>query len=187
MNRTQYLSLILNITNRPLIPMSCFRLPIFISILLSISTIILPARADRSFEQRAEGKHLLWRIAQNNQPIDGLQVPVGSVLNLVKQLNLSRDQIQRLRQLRKNSQGQNKERRQSLQRNKQELNQLIQGNGSSEQIRQKRQQVQSLQREIADINFEHKLAIREILTPEQRVMLQQIMEQRRQNALNSKY
>jgi periplasmic protein CpxP/Spy len=46
--------------------------------------------------------------------------------------------------------------------------------------------VQSLQREIADTNFEHTLAIREMLTPEQRVKLQQIMEQRRQNRLNSK-
>jgi periplasmic protein CpxP/Spy len=41
--------------------------------------------------------------------------------------------------------------------------------------------VQSLQREIADTNFENTLAIREILTPEQRVKLQQVIEQRRQN------
>ena len=96
-------------------------------------------------------------------------------------LNLSREQIQKLQQLRKNTQGKNKERRQTLQTAKQELNQLIQGNASTDQVRQKRQQVQSLQREIADTNFENTLAIREILTPEQRVKLQQIRVQRRQD------
>ncbi len=157
--------------------MSCLRFLTLLPILFAISIANLPASAD-----------LLT--AQNNLPANGQsrQVPTGGILNLVKQLNLSRDQIQRLQQLRKNSQGQNKQRRQALQIAKQELAQLVQGNGSSEQIRQKRQQVQTLQREIADTNFERSLAIREILTPAQRVKLQQIMEQRRegQNRLNSK-
>jgi periplasmic protein CpxP/Spy len=154
--------------------MSRFRLLTILSTLLTFMTIGLPARAERSLAQTT------------NRPATGqLQVPAGGVLNLVKELNLSRDQIQRLQQLRKNAQGQNKERRQALRSARQELAQLIQGNGSSDQIRQKRQQVQSLQREIADTNFEKTLAIREILTPEQRVKLQQIVERRRQNRLNS--
>jgi periplasmic protein CpxP/Spy len=154
--------------------MSCFRLLTLLSTIFIFATSGLPARADLN-------------TTQNNRPATGqLQVPAGGVLNLVQQLNLSRDQIQRLQQLRKNAQGQNKERRQALQVAKQELTQLIQGTGSSDQIRQKRQQVQSLQREIADTNFEQTLAIREILTPEQRVKLQQIAAQRRQNRLNSK-
>ncbi len=154
--------------------MSCFRLLTLLSTLFILATSGLPARADLN-------------TTQNNRPATGqLQVPAGGVLNLVQQLNLSRDQIQRLQQLQKNAQGQNKERRQALQVAKQELTQLIQGTGSSDQIRQKRQQVQRLQREIADTNFEQTLAIREILTPEQRVKLQQIAAQRRQNRLNSK-
>jgi periplasmic protein CpxP/Spy len=154
--------------------MPCSRLLTFLSIFLSIATTILPAQANRS-------------IAQNNRSPNGeLKIPAGNLGNLAKELNLSQDQIQQLQKLRKNSQGKTKERRQTLQTAKQELNQLIQGNASADQVRQKRQQVQSLQREIADTNFEQTLAIREILTPEQRVKLQQIMEQRRQNRLNSK-
>lgn len=134
-----------------------------------------PARADRL-------------TAQNNRSANGeFKIPAGGVGNLVKELNLSREQIQRLRQLRQNTQGKTRERRQALQTAKQELTQLLQGTASSDQIRQKRQQVQTLQREIADANFEHTLAIRELLTPEQRVKLQQIVEQRRQNRLNSKW
>jgi periplasmic protein CpxP/Spy len=151
--------------------MSCSRLLALLSILLSIVPIGSPAGAD------------LLNV-QNNRAANGeFKIPAGGVINLVKELNLSRDQIQRLQQLRKSSQGKNKERRQVLQAVKQELTQLLQGNASSDQIRQKRQQVQLLQREIADTNFEHTLAIREILTPEQRIKLQQITEQRRQNRL----
>jgi periplasmic protein CpxP/Spy len=151
----------------------CFRLLTCLSILLSIVPI-LPARADLA-------------LSQNNQIPNGeLKIPAGNLNNLAKELNLSREQIQKLQQLRKNAQGKNKERRQILQAAKQELNQLIQGNTSSDQVRQKRQQVQSLQREIADTNFENTLAIREILTPEQRVKLQQIVAQRRQNRQNLK-
>jgi periplasmic protein CpxP/Spy len=146
----------------------CFRLITCLSILLSIAPI-LPARADLSLNQ-------------NNQIPNGeLKIPAGNLNNLAQELNLSREQIQKLQQLRKNAQGKNKERRQTLQTAKQDLNQLIQGNATTDQVRQKRQQVQSLQREIADTKFEQTLAIREILTPEQRVKLQQIMEQRRQN------
>ncbi len=149
------------------------RLLTCLSIFLAISTI-LPAQAN-----------LL--ISQNNRSTNGeLKIPAGNLNNLAQELNLSRDQIQKLQQLRKNAQGKNKERRQTLQTARQELNQLIQGNASADQVRQKRQQVQLLQREIADTNFEQTLAIRELLTPEQRVKLQQIIEQRRQNRLKSK-
>jgi periplasmic protein CpxP/Spy len=154
--------------------MSWFRILTRLSILLSISTTILPAQAN-------------VLIAQTNQISNGESTtPTVGVGNLVKQLNLSPDQVQRLQKLRTNAQGKTKERRQTMQAARQELNQLLQGNASSDQIRQKRQQVQSLQREVADTSFENTLAIREILTPEQRVKLQQLRQQRRQNRQNSK-
>ncbi len=141
----------------------------FVSILLSIATTISPIRAEIAG-------------AQNNPAVNGeFKVPAGGVGKLVKELNLSQEQINRLQQLRTASNSKTKERRQALRTAKQELSQLLQGNASSDQIRQKRQQVQSLQREVSDTNFENTLAIREILTPDQRVKLQQIMQQRRQN------
>jgi periplasmic protein CpxP/Spy len=154
--------------------MSRLRLLTLLSILLSIATTISPAQA--------------ISIAQNNpRSTDSeFKIPAGGMGNLVKELNLSPAQIQRLQQLRKNSQGKTKERRQALRTARQELNQLLQGNASSDQIRQKRQQVQTLQREVADTNFENTLAIREILTPEQRAKWQQTIQQRRQNRINSK-
>lgn len=163
---------------------SC-RLLIFLPILLSITSLVSPAQADlamNSTQALVRKQQPSWKIAQNNRSLNReLKMPIGNVSNLAKELNLSPDQIQRLQKLRENAQVQTKERRQTLQKSKQELAQLIQGSASSDQIRQKRQQVQSLQREVADINFEQTLAIREILTPEQRVKLQEIIKQRRQN------
>ncbi len=155
--------------------MSCFRILTLLSmLLLSIVTKISLAQAD-----------LLS--AQNNQLSNHeLKISAGGVGNLVKELNLSPDQIQQLQKLRAQFNDKTKERRQALRVAKQELTQLLQGNASSDQIRQKRQQVQSLQRQVADTNFENTLAIREILTPEQRVKLQQLIEQRRQNRDNLK-
>jgi periplasmic protein CpxP/Spy len=152
--------------------MSWFRILTLLSIFISYSTTISPARAD------------LFTSQNNRLPNGELKIPAGGVGNLVKELNLSPDQIQRLQQLRTNSKGKTKERRQALRIAKQELTQLLQGSANSDQIRQKRQQVQSLQREVADTNFENTLAIREILSSEQRVKLQQLMQQRRQNRRN---
>jgi periplasmic protein CpxP/Spy len=120
--------------------------------------------------------------AQSASPVSSdFKIPAGGVGKLVKELNLSADQIRRLQQLRAASRGKNRSRRQALQTARQELSALLQGNASADQIRQKRQQVQTLQRELSDSNFENTLAIREILTPEQRVKLQQIVQQRQQN------
>jgi periplasmic protein CpxP/Spy len=154
--------------------MSWFRMLTLSSIFLAIATTSLPARADRL-------------LVQNNRGTNGeLKITAGGVGNLIKELNLSPDQIQRLQQLRNNSKGKTKQRRQALQTARQELNQLLRGSASSDQIRQKRQQVQSLQREVADTNFENTLAIREILTPAQRIELQQLIQQRRRNRENSR-
>jgi periplasmic protein CpxP/Spy len=150
--------------------MSRFRLLTLLSILLTLATTILPARADLSLSQN-----------NNRSTNNELKIPAGSVGNLVKELNLSPDQIRRLQQIRKNAKGKTQARRQALQTARQELNQLLQSNASADLVRQKRQQVQALQREIADANFENTLAIREILTPEQRIKWQQLIQQRRQN------
>jgi periplasmic protein CpxP/Spy len=148
--------------------MSLLRISIALSILLSSIVQVSPARAAQIAQQPP-------------QSTGEMRIPAGGVSKLSKELNLTPDQIQRLEKMRVDSKGKTKERRLALRNAKQELSQLLQGNATSDQIRQKRQQVQALQRELSDLNFENTLAIREILTPEQRTKLQQIVQQRRQN------
>ncbi|AFY96365.1 Spy/CpxP family protein refolding chaperone [Chamaesiphon minutus] len=155
--------------------MSRFRLLTFLPILFTLATTISPTRAELLLSQN-----------NNRSTNNELKIPAGGVGNLVKELNLSPDQIRRLQQIQKNARGKTQARRQALQAARQELNQLLQSNASADLVRQKRQQVQTLQREIADANFENTLAIREILTPEQRVKWQQLIQQRRQNRSNGR-
>jgi periplasmic protein CpxP/Spy len=144
--------------------MSQLRIFLTLLTLLSVATTIAPVRAQLLIAQNGETK-----------------IPAGSVGKLVKELNLTPVQIEQLQKLRAASGSKTKERRQALRVAKHELAQLIQGNASTTEIRQKRQQVQALQKDLADDRFENTLAIREILTPEQRMKLYQLMEQRRHN------
>ena len=141
------------------------------TLILAICSIVIPPTSIPAIAQ----------VNQTQSKIGAVKVPADGVGKLVGQLNLSTDQIQRLEKLRTNSKAKTRQRRAALRAAKQELAQLLQGTGSSDQIRQKRQQVQLLQREISDLNFENTLAIREILLPEQRAKLQQIIQQRQKS------
>jgi periplasmic protein CpxP/Spy len=141
-------------------------------LLLLLSTLtVAPAQA-----------HAHRRIAQGVTDNGVLKIPAQQMGKLTKELNLSNDQVQRIQKIRQDSEAKLKERRQALKTAKQELSQLVAGSGSSDRIRQQRKQVQSLRQEVEDMRFENGLAIREILTPEQRVKLQQIVQSRKPNS-----
>jgi len=94
----------------------------------------------------------------------------------LRDLNLSPQQLEQMKKIRQQYQGQLQTQRQSLNQAQQELREFMAGNAPAEQIRQKHTQVRELRREMSDTQFETMLAIREILTPEQRRMLDQRMQ-----------
>lgn len=102
----------------------------------------------------------------------------GEMKGWLKQLNLSAEQIQKIKQIRSQYQGQLTQQRQAVQQAQRELKELMAGNASTEQVRQKFDQVQRLRQELADTRMESMLAIRKILNPEQRQKLADLMRQR---------
>jgi Spy/CpxP family protein refolding chaperone len=64
----------------------------------------------------------------------------------------------------------------------QELRDLMAGTASADQIRTKHQQLQQLRQQLEEVTFESTLASREVLTPDQRKQLAQLMEQRQHNS-----
>ncbi len=96
----------------------------------------------------------------------------------LKELNLSPEQIQQIKQIRSQYQGRLTQERQAVQQAQQELKTLMAGNASTEQIRQKFDQVQRLRQELAGTRMESMLAIRKVLNPEQRQKLADLMRQR---------
>jgi periplasmic protein CpxP/Spy len=98
--------------------------------------------------------------------------------NWLQDLNLNKEQIQKIQVIRRQYQDRLTQQRQSVKQAQQILKDLMaSGNASSEQIRQKFNQVQTLQRSLADTRMESMLAIRNVLTVEQRQKLTELMRQ----------
>ena len=118
-------------------------------------------------------------------PIDSLaergnnvDMPSGRVL---KQLNLSPEQLQRLKTIRDRQVPQIRDLAQQSRQANKELRDLLAGTESSEVIRSKHTQVLNLQQELRKQHFERMLAMREILTLQQRSQLNEIMQKHRPN------
>lgn len=107
-------------------------------------------------------------------------LPSGRML---KQLNLSPEQLQKLKTIRDRDPNKMSELVvQSRQANK-ELRDLLASTESSDVIRAKHTQVQNLHQELQKQHFERMLAMREVLTPQQRSQLNEIMQKNRPNRM----
>ncbi|PZV15561.1 MAG: hypothetical protein DCF22_07040 [Leptolyngbya sp.] len=102
--------------------------------------------------------------------------------NWLQELNLSKEQIQKIQQIRHQYQDRLTQQRQSVKQAQQALKDLMSSkDASSEQIRQKFNQVRTLQQTLADTRMESMLAIRNVLTTEQRQKLTEFMRQPRKS------
>jgi Spy/CpxP family protein refolding chaperone len=101
---------------------------------------------------------------------------------LMDQLNLTADQKQKLQAIRSQYKDQISQRKQAVRQASQELRDLMAGTASADQIRTKHQQLQQLRQQLEEVTFESTLASREVLTPDQRKQLAQLMEQRQHNS-----
>lgn len=98
---------------------------------------------------------------------------------MIRRLNLTPDQAQQLWQLRSQYQPEIRDRAQRMQATQAELRQLMGSTATNDEVQAKFQQVQQLRQEKLQLRMESILAMREILTPEQRRTLIKELEQRR--------
>ncbi len=103
-------------------------------------------------------------------------MPSGKVL---KQLNLTPEQLQKLKAVRDRDQTQMRELGQKLRQVNKELQDLLAGTESNDVIRAKHTQVMDLKQELQNKHFERMLAMRDILTPQQRSQLREIRQKNR--------
>ncbi len=147
--------------------MSYRSVPVIIALLLSLgSAIALPISTSASIT-----------LAQAD-----LQSPRRSrpqrKENWLQELNLNKEQIQKIQAIRRQYQDRLTQQRQSVKQAQQALKDLMaSGDAPSEQIRQKFNQVQTMQQTLADTRMESMLAIRNVLTVEQRQKLTELMRQ----------
>lgn len=98
---------------------------------------------------------------------------------MLEQLNLTPEQSQQIETIETESRTQNETLHQEMQAIHDEMRSLLASDTSVEQLREQHQKMQDLHQQFGDNRFETMLQIREVLTPEQRSQMAELMEQRR--------
>ena len=96
----------------------------------------------------------------------------------LSRLELSPDQMVQLRSIQHQNQGDLGQKVQELRQARQQLRQLLAGEAATEQVRDQYRRMQQLSRQVDDQRFEVILRVREVLTPEQRVRMTELLESR---------
>lgn len=120
-------------------------------------------------------------IAQDVNPSDR---PGRPQLRWIQELNLTPEQTQRMRQVQNQFKDRMMQNQSAFRQANQELQTMLAGNASENEIRAKHRQVESIRQQLEQVRFESMLAMREILTPEQRRLMAQRMQNRRPNNRN---
>lgn len=103
----------------------------------------------------------------------------------LRDLNLTPAQVNQMNQIRDRYRDQLNQQRQALRQAQQRLQQLLSSsNASQRDLLAQHRQVQALRQRLSDTQFESILAMREVLTPEQRAKLAQQLQQRRGSFTN---
>lgn len=105
--------------------------------------------------------------------------PERGKARLIQELNLTPDQTQRLQAIQDQYQDQISQRKQAARQARQELVDLMAGTASESQVREKYRQVEALKQQAEDTRFDSLLAMREVLTPEQRRQFAERMQDHR--------
>lgn len=122
---------------------------------------------------------LITQLAQN-QMKQGKRMGRGDRMEkFLQQLELTPEQSQQIETIQEQSRTENETLWQEMQTNHEQMQSLLSSDASPEQLRQQHQQVQALRQQLGDNRFETMLEVREILTPEQRTQMAELMEQHR--------
>ena len=103
---------------------------------------------------------------------------------LFQDLNLTPEQSQQIQAIQDQYQDQISQRRQAVRQARQELLELMASTAAESQIREKYRQVETLKQQVSDIRFDSMLAMRQVLTPEQRRQFAERMQNRHGNYKN---
>ncbi len=96
---------------------------------------------------------------------------------LLEQLDLTADQSQQIEAIQEKSRTEKETLRQQMQTRHQEMRSLFTSDSTPEQLREQHEQLQALHQQLANNRFETMLQVREILTPEQRTQMAELMAQ----------
>lgn len=104
-----------------------------------------------------------------------------SGMGWLQDLDLTPDQMQKIQSIRSQYQDSLMRQKQAARQAQQELRSQMASDASTDQIREKYRQVQTLRQQVADTQFNSMLEMRQVLTPQQRQKFAERMERHRGN------
>ncbi|NET34424.1 MAG: Spy/CpxP family protein refolding chaperone [Cyanothece sp. SIO1E1] len=146
---------------------------------LATAALILPISTFAWAEARPTGAEIVAQqrlestLAQNERR-QGSRGP-----RWLQELDLSPEQSEQIQSIREQARPEKESLREQLREARTQLQSLLSSNATDGQLRQQHQQIQELHQQLSDQRFENMLAIRQILTPEQRTQAAEFISQRR--------
>ncbi len=145
--------------------------------------LILPlgtyaAQSNQQDSNISESTSNMMNIAQHRVKHGRKHGREGGLKKLLKQLNLTTEQSQKIETIQEETRSEKETLRQQLQTKRQELRSLLASDSTPEQLREQHQQLQTIHQKLASNRLETMLQVREILTPEQRTQMAELMAQR---------
>ena len=98
---------------------------------------------------------------------------------LLEQLELTSEQSTQIEAIHQQYRTINEQNYQQLQQARAEMRSLLAEDANPDELRQQHQEIQSLHQQLGDSRFEAMLQVREILTPQQRQQMAELMAQQR--------
>ena len=115
------------------------------------------------------------QMAHNNFSGDKRRGKGERMEKFLQQLDLSSEQSQKIDEIREESQTENETLYGEIKTNHEQMRSLFANDSDSEQLRQQYQKIKDLREQLADNRFEMVLQVREVLTPEQRNKMSELM------------
>ena len=103
----------------------------------------------------------------------------GGIKKLTEKLDLTEEQSTQIEAIQEKYRAANEENYQQLEQAREEMRSLLSSDANPNQLRQQHQEMQSLRQQLGNNRFEAMLEVRDILTPEQRQKMADMMAQRR--------
>ena len=150
---------------------------------LTAASLSLPMAAnaaplDLAVNNLQESQPAMFQLAQNYGKQFGIKAR-GGMAQLLQQLDLTPEQSRQIEAIQQQSRAQNESLHREVQQQRAQTRSLFTSNAAPERLRQQHEQTQNLQQQLSDNLFETMLQVREVLTPEQRSQLAELMAQRR--------
>jgi len=115
------------------------------------------------------------------QSFEGKKLHHRHKQKLSQQLDFTQEQQQQLRAIHQQYKGEIRQQLREVRQAKQELSKLMAGTAPVREVRLKYGEVEDLQQQLGELRFESTLAMREVMTTEQRSRFSQLMQQRQES------